>query len=209
MTIQAVFTDVGGVLIRTDIHDKRHVWEARLGLPHDYVTDALFGSEQARRAMLGEIPEAQVWHDAGRRLGLSDAEIDEFHRDFFAGEFFDVELTQFIGSLRPRVKTGIISNAWSDARRVLNAKFNLDRYMDMTLYSAEVHLAKPDPRIYQLALSRLGVRAEDAVFIDDMPENVQAAQALGMKGVQFKNTAQAINEVRQYLNQTSNVKSDV
>lgn len=199
VSIQAVFTDVGGVLIRTDKHDKRHAWEARLGLPHETVTQAVFGSDEARRALVGEIPEAAMWQSVGRRLGLSDAQIDEFHRDFFAGEFFDAELTRFIGSLRPRYKTGIISNAWSDARPILNARFNLASYMDLTIYSAEVKLAKPDPRIFYLALARLDVRAEEAVFIDDMPENVQAAQALGMKGVQFTSTELAIQAIKEYL----------
>ena len=142
-----------------------------------------------------------MWHSVGCRLGLGDAEIDGFHRDFFVGELFDAELTQFIGSLRPRYKTGIISNAWSDARPALNAKFNLDSYMDLTIYSAEVRLAKPDPRIYQLALARLSIRADQAVFIDDMPENVQAALALGMSAVQFRNTTQTINDVKGYLNE--------
>jgi epoxide hydrolase-like predicted phosphatase len=199
MTIHAVFSDVGGVLIRVQNHDKRHAWEARLGLPHEYVTQAVFRSEEADRAIWGEIPEAEMWQSVGRRLGLSEAQIDEFHRDFFAGELFDVELTQFINSLRPRFKTGIISNAWSDARAVLNARFDLDRYVDVTIYSAEVKLAKPDPRIFQLACGRLGVQPSEAVFIDDMLENVQAAQSLGMHGVQFTSTEQTLGEVKQHL----------
>ena len=198
MTIRAVFFDIGGVLVRTENYDKRHEWEARLGLPEEYVTHAVFGPESVP-AMLGEMPEAEMWQGVGRRLGLSDAEIDEFHADFFAGERFDVELAQFVNSLRPRYKTGIISNAWSDARLVLDRKFNLGSYVDDAIYSAEVKLAKPDVRIFQLALERLGVRAEEAVFVDDVLENVQAAQSLGMKGVQFKSTQQTIKEIMEYL----------
>jgi epoxide hydrolase-like predicted phosphatase len=201
MPIQAIFTDVGGVLVRTANHDKRHEWEARLGLPEETLTRVVFGPDSVP-ALLGEMLEAEMWRRVSRKLGLSDAQIDEFRRDFFAGEVFDVELAQFIGALRPRVKTGIISNAWSDARPVLNAKFNLDSYVDMTLYSAEVKLAKPDPRIYQLALARLDVRAEDAVFIDDVLENVQAAQALGMRGVQFTSTQQVMAEIKGHLGHT-------
>ena len=198
MPIQAIFTDVGGVLIRTDNQDKRREWEARLGLPEETVTRVVFGPDSVP-ALLGEMPEAELWRRVSRRLGLSDAQMDELRRDFFAGELFDVELAQFIGALRPLVKTGIISNAWSDARPVLNAKFNLDSYVDMTIYSAEVKLAKPDPRIYHLALARLDVRAEDVVFIDDVLENVQAAQALGMRGVQFKTTEQVMAEIKGHL----------
>ena len=199
MSIQAVFFDIGGVLIRVENPDRRHEWEARLGLPRGQVTRAVFDSEEAARAMLGEIPESAMWQSVGRKLGLSDAQVDEFRRDFFAGEHFDAELAQFIASLRPRFKAGIISNAWSDARPILNRKFNLDGYVDAAIYSAEVRLAKPDARIYQLALERLSVKPEEAVFVDDMPENVEAARKLGMCGVQFQNTAQTIADVKRCL----------
>jgi FMN phosphatase YigB (HAD superfamily) len=58
---------------------------------------------------------------------------------------------------------------------------------------------KPDARIYQLALERLRAKPEEAVFVDDMPENVEAARALGMCGVQFQNTAQTIADVKRCL----------
>ena len=199
MSIQAVFFDIGGVLIRVENPARRHEWETRLGLPRGQVTRAVFDSEEAARAMLGEIPESTMWQSVGRRLGLSDVQVDEFHRDFFTGEHFDAELAQFITSLRPRFKIGIISNAWSDARPILNRKFNLDSYVDAAIYSAEVKLAKPDARIYQLALERLGVEPEEAVFVDDLPENVEAARALGMCGVQFQSTAQTIADVKRCL----------
>jgi epoxide hydrolase-like predicted phosphatase len=196
-----VFFDIGGVLVRTENHDKRHEWEARLGVPREYLPRLVFDSEIAARAMTGEVPESEMWASVGRKLGLPDDQVQEFQRDFFAGERFDIELAQFIHSLRSHVKVGIISNAWSDARRVLDRKFNLGSYADDIIYSAEVKLAKPDARIFQLALERLGVRAEEAVFVDDVLENVQAAQSLGMKGVQFKSTEQTIHDVKRYLNE--------
>jgi HAD superfamily hydrolase (TIGR01509 family) len=66
------------------------------------------------------------------------------------------------------------------------------------IISAEEGVAKPDPRIYHIAVERLGVRAEAAVFVDDLPENVQGAQAVGMRGVQFKNNAQTIAEIKRH-----------
>jgi HAD superfamily hydrolase (TIGR01509 family) len=60
-------------------------------------------------------------------------------------------------------------------------------------------VAKPDHRIYQIAVGRLGVQPDEAVFVDDLVENVQAAQAFGMWSIQFKSTQQAITEVQEYL----------
>jgi len=201
MTIQAVFFDVGGVLVRMEHHDKRHEWEARLDLPREYVTRLVFDSKVAARALLGEVPEAAVWQHVADTLGLSQSQLDQFHADFWHGDLFDAELAQLIQELRPRYKVGLISNAWSGARAEFDSKFNLCSYVDDAVYSAEVKLAKPDPRIYQLALERLGVQAHTSVFVDDMLENVQAAESLGMQGVQFKNTAQAIGEIKSHLSQ--------
>lgn len=203
MPIQAVILDVGGVLVHDKSHDKRHEWEARLGLPQGQLTHLVFGSEAAARAASGEIPEQDVWKAVGSQLGLREDQLPELQRDFWAGEQLNGELVQFIQSLRPRYKIGIISNAWSEARFFHNEKFKLNTWIDVAIYSAEVKLVKPDPRIYQLALAQLNVRAHESVFVDDMLVNVEAARGLGMKGVQFKNTEQAINEIKEILDYSS------
>ena len=199
MSIRAVFFDVGGVLLNMEDHDKRYEWEARLGLPREYLTRLVFGSEVFRRALAGGAPEGAVWKYVAETLGLSDEQLPQLQSDFWEGERLNVELAQFAQTLRPRYKVGIISNAGPGARADVNRKFNLDRYVDDAIYSAEVNLVKPDPRIYQLALDQMKVRAAESVFVDDMLVNVEAAQALGMRGVQFKNTEQTISEIRRYL----------
>jgi putative hydrolase of the HAD superfamily len=201
MPIRAVIFDVGGVLVHDKNHDKRYEWEARLGLPQGQLRQIVFGSEAAARAATGEVSEQEVWKEVGGQLGLREDQLPELQRDFWAGEQLDAELVQFIQSLRPQYKIGIISNAWPDARFFHNLKFKLNTWTDGAVYSAEVKLVKPDPRIYQLALAQLDVCADESVFVDDMLVNVEAAQSLGMKGVQFKNTEQAIAEIKRYLGQ--------
>ncbi len=203
MPIRAVILDIGGVIVHDKNHDKRHEWEVRLGLSPGQLTQIVFGSEAAARAASGELPEQDVWKEVGHQLGLREDQLPELQRDFWAGEQLDTELVQFIQSLRPRYKIGIISNAWSEARFFHNVKFKLNTWVDVAVYSAEVKLVKPDPRIYQLALAQLDVHADESVFVDDMLVNVQAAQALGMKGVQFKSTEQTINEIKEILDYSS------
>ena len=53
---------------------------------------------------------------------------------------------------------------------------------------------KPDPKIFQLALQRFGIKAEETAFIDDNPNNVAAANALGINGIQFE-TKSKLEEV--------------
>jgi len=69
----------------------------------------------------------------------------------------------------------------------------------MAIYSAEVKLLKPDPRIYQLALAQLKLPAEACVFVDDKLVNVHAAQALGMQWVWHRDTWQTIGDIQECL----------
>jgi len=65
--------------------------------------------------------------------------------------------------------------------------------------SAFVGMRKPDPAIYELTLERLGVMAEECVFVDDLELNCEAARALGMTAVRYERAEQAIPELRSAL----------
>ena len=92
----------------------------------------------------------------------------------------------------------MISNAWSGLRDYILSKKFEDAF-DEIIISAEVKAMKPDDRIYQIALEKLGVSPSETVFIDDFPENVKAAQTLGMQAIQFIQPDQVIKEMNQLL----------
>src|SRR5690606_39274721 len=113
----------------------------------------------------------------GKALRLSPPELAQCRTEFWAGDYLDKGLVSLIHRLRPRYKTGILSNAWSNARDNFARLFGLDRVVDAIVISAEEKIAKPDPRIYRLAAERLGVEPAQAVFIDDVAENIDGARA--------------------------------
>jgi len=110
----------------------------------------------------------------------------------------DEKLVAFIRSLRPKYRTGMISNAWSELRPWLKELRIADAF-DHIVISSEVGLAKPDPRIFQLALDDLGISPQEAVFIDDFEVNIEAAGEIGMHAILFRNTEQTIAEIRSIL----------
>ena len=199
MPIRAVIFDVGGVILHERDYTRRSEGETRLGLPPGQLTHLVLDSEPAAHAAAGQVTERQVWQAVGVQLGLDDAHILKLQRDFWAGEQLDMPMVRFIQTLRPRYKVGILSNAWSDARSFHNAKFKMNSWVDVQVYSAEVKLLKPDPRIYQIVLDQLKLPADACVFVDDRLENVQAAQALGMKGVLRQETQQTIDDIQAWL----------
>ena len=72
-----------------------------------------------------------------------------------------------------------------DALALLREKGLLDKF-DGGIASCEVHINKPDPRIYQALLEKYNLKATECVFIDDSRPNVQTAFQLGMNGLQMK-----------------------
>ncbi len=199
MAIRAVIFDMGGVLLRTEDSSGRRKWEARLGLKPGGLSDAVFGSEISYRASIGELKDADVWKHVGEHFKLSEEDARQLARDFFGGDKLDTELADFLASLRPKYKTAILSNAWPAARVTISQTLGMENKVDLIIISAEEGCAKPHERIYRNALEKIGVRPEEAVFLDDMAENVQAAEAVGMHGIQFKNTAQAIADIKTAL----------
>jgi len=184
--IRAVIFDFGGVLMRTEDHSGRRLWEARLGLAPQALDALVFDCEPAVRATRGEALEREVWAHVAQTLNLDEAQLLACQRDFWGGDRLDTELVALIKSLRPRYKTAILSNAWSNAREAFTQRFGLDEVVDDILISAEVGLAKPDPRIYRLAAGRLGVAPAEAVLVDDFAANVEGARAVGMQAIHFR-----------------------
>ena len=193
--IKAVIFDMGGVLVRTEDRVPRTALGARYGLSYEQMDALVFNSESAMQAMVGAIPEEEHWRSVTGRLKVPQEAIEEFRTAFWAGDRADQELTALIDSLRPRYRSALLSNAWSNARRDIGEAYNILRVFDIIIFSAERGLAKPDPRIYQHALDLLKIQPEEAVFVDDMPVNVEAAQAVGIHGIRFLNTQQTKNEV--------------
>lgn len=77
-------------------------------------------------------------------------------------------------------------------------KFEVFGILDGIVMSGEEGVTKPDLRIYQILLDRYGLKAEECLFVDDRLENVEAALALGMQGIVFKNCEETKSEFRRY-----------
>ena len=74
-------------------------------------------------------------------------------------------------------------------------KLPIDDLFELVVDSAFVGMRKPEPEIYALTLERLGLPAAACVFVDDLEPNVVAAREAGMRGIVYRDTAQAIAEL--------------
>ena len=198
MTIRAVYFDNGGVIVRTEFQAPRQHLAERLGMEYEALVSLVFESATAKQAAIGLIPEEDHWAAVMRSLHLPGSQAQAIRDEFFAGDVTDLALLDFMRGLREKCKVGLISNAWSGLRPwIINRKY--DDAFDAMIISAEIGMAKPDPRIYQLALEKLGVAASESVFLDDFRENVDAAEAVGMHAIHFSRPEQALQELKQLL----------
>jgi epoxide hydrolase-like predicted phosphatase len=199
--IKALIFDFGGVLMRTRTGGSRRALEQRLGLPPNTIEARVFNCDLSLKAMCGEVSEEDLWRTLERELDLPRFSMtwQEFQEDFFAEDFLDEELVALIQGVRPGLKTGLISNAWDGLRAVLQTRIPIADAFDVLVISAEEKIMKPDPRIYHLALERLGLQPHEAIFVDDFIENIEAARAVGLIGLHFKSSQQVQQDIRAFL----------
>jgi len=111
----------------------------------------------------------------------------------------NVELVACIDRLRTSgLRVGLLSNFSTDLRAMLVQQDLLWRF-DALAISAELGVMKPDAAAYRAVLAMLGMAAQTCVFIDDVPANVTAAQAVGMHSIVFADNASCLATLTRLL----------
>jgi epoxide hydrolase-like predicted phosphatase len=199
MVIRAVVFDIGGVLEMTPDLGVHRRWETRLGLSAGDLAARM--SDVWRDGGIGTITLDDV-HEALRdRLGLDDQAVAQFMADLWR-EYLgtaNTELIEYARGLRPRYRTGIVSNSFVGAREREQAAYGFEDLVEEIVYSHEAGFSKPDPRIYALICTRLDVRPEEMIFLDDVEMCVTGARDAGIHAVRYQDNAQAIAEIEKAL----------
>ena len=198
MKFRAVFFDFGGVIQRTEYQAPRQQLAQRFDMEYEDIDKLVFNSPSAVKATVGEVSEKAHWKAIAQRLKIKGDEIEKVEAEFFAGDMVDLSILQYLQSLRPRYKVGMISNAWSGMREYL-VRQKIDSAFDTLTISAEVGEAKPDAKIYLLALEQAQVKASEAVFVDDVAKNIEACEKVGMKGILFKDPNESMKQLKKLL----------
>ncbi len=194
--IKALVFDFGGVLTNP-------VWETFVafceaeGLAPETVRE-LFrndpGAMQDLRGLeTGEMDPEDFQVSFAKRLGVSES--GDLIDRLFAGMKPNEEMIAAVRAARAGgLKTALLSNSWS-----------VDHYdpemlaelFDVSVISGEVGMHKPRPEIYELTIERLGVPAAQCAFIDDLRENCEGAEAVGMTALRHRDPAETIARLEQ------------
>jgi epoxide hydrolase-like predicted phosphatase len=203
MPIRSVIFDIGGVLEHVDDFEVvlGAAWQGRLGMSSEEFTAGLAAIDPDNLSETGRMSEAEWTARCAASLRLSPVQTEEFRADvwdWYCGEL-DEELMTFAASLRPGVRTAIVSNSADGARREELSRYTFDEVFDPIIYSHEVGLAKPDPAIFELACSLLVVKPAETIFVDDVPGHCEAARRTGMHAIQHRSTRQTIAAITAML----------
>jgi HAD superfamily hydrolase (TIGR01509 family) len=187
--------DIGGVVYRSWPDEAFHVrWAERCGCNVATLTERFWAGDDWVLAELGKISQAENVRRMAVRLGVSPDLARQMIFEGWASQP-DEALARFVAGLRSAgAKVAALTNNTSTEAELLSRP-ELARLFDLAISSADAGLQKPDEAIFRHAEARLGAAGADLVFVDDVEANVEAAKALGWRGVWFRSTGQAIAEI--------------
>ena len=198
--INTVIFDMGGVLLKTANPVPREALAKRFGVTRAELETFIFMSETSLRSEVGELSDKEHWEIALRHFNQPVDDYMAVYDEYFSGDAIDQELLDFAVSLKSNYQLGLLSNAWLNARTQLNKHFNFIDVFNVSVFSSEVGVRKPDQAIFKLMLEKMGVKAENAVFIDDMPSNIEGAISAGLHVIRYTDTPKTIAAVKMMLN---------
>jgi putative hydrolase of the HAD superfamily len=201
--VTAVISDFGGVLT-TPLAGSFLAFQEETGISLEQLGTAMaaigvrLGANPLFELETGRLTEPEFLDALGAELGAQtgrEVTLDGFGERYFANLDPNHEMIEYMRGLRKRGYTlAICTNNVREWEHRWRAMLPVDEIFDVVVDSAFVGARKPEPRIYELTLERLGVEAGAAVMIDDIEINCDGARDLGMRAVWFRSAQQAIED---------------
>ncbi len=191
--ITHVIFDVGGVLLVDFIDDK--IIDLAAKYEKTAEIDRMFAVWKKYRSSVdcGHMKEQIFWKEILNAVGIEATEEDLETQSYFEEIPGSMSLAQ---SLKNNgYKISILSNDSHTISQERRHRYGFDDLFDDIVISCHHGVAKPDSSLYRIALERLKVLPENCIFLDDRPENIEAARQLGINAIHFHNTPQAVCEL--------------
>lgn len=197
--IRAVILDYDRVLCRPPREE--HIDRMATAFGVDHATFWRLYEKNRGPLDKGELTPAAYWKSLAREAGtkvdaftierLQDLDIDMW-------DTLEETLLEWVQTLHANgYKTALVSN--SDLRFVAHLRKNRPwlRLFDVCVFSAEVHLIKPDPAIFRYTLEKLGIESSGVLFIDDRFSNISVARSLGIESLKFDTLVQLNKQLKE------------
>jgi glucose-1-phosphatase len=196
--LRAIIFDIGRVLIRVNVARATTGLAEGLALSPEEIWSALEKDPRWKDWQEGRI-SPRDWHlHLSKRLG-SKLNFEQFVEIWNRGlDPTPIHEEAFLKKLAKRYRLGVLSNTDPLHLAHMERAYEFLALFRVHIYSCRVGACKPNPIIYKEALLACKVRAQETVYVDDVPAYAQAAEQLGMRSIVFQTPAQLQGSLRQF-----------
>ncbi|MEP7191596.1 MAG: HAD family phosphatase [Actinomycetota bacterium] len=204
--MQGLIVDWGGVLTMP-IHAAIERWLEATGVNHNHYgevvrrwVEPLPGeSSPVHRLERGELAVEDFERLLSAALAREGSPVEAqglIGRMFADLAIYEESMTSLVTRARAAgVRTALLSNSWGNEYD----RSDWQEMFDAVVISGEVGMRKPEPAIFELALGRIGLPADECVFVDDMAHNIAAAQQAGLAGIVHRTFDQTAAELEAHF----------
>jgi epoxide hydrolase-like predicted phosphatase len=199
-SLVGLLVDYGGVLT-TNVWDSFRAFCEAEGIDREEVKRAFRDRPEAmallRRLEAGELTEEEFSPLFGPIIGVREDRHEGLVDRLFAGMQPEEGMIEALRRARAAgLRTGLISNSWGRGRY---DRDSFSELFDGVVISGEVGLYKPQPEIFRLGAERVGLQPTDCVFVDDLRENCEGAEAVGMTAVLHRGADASLERLEELL----------
>jgi len=194
--IRAIISDIGRVIVGVDVSRAMQGLSSGIALTPKEIWSAIENDPRFPDLQDGRI-SARDWHlHIVRRLG-GNLTYEQFIQAWNAALLPEtLQPDSLWAGLAKKYRLSLLSNTDPIHVAHMESTFSFFKYFPVRIYSCVVGSSKPNPVIYQEALRATKVKANESVYIDDLEENVAAAQSLGMIGVHCAVPAELVSRLK-------------
>ena len=192
--IKAVIFDLGGVLIFYNHMIAARKMSRLIRFPKEKIFAFLNENKEFNVSYELKSSPKIYWGIAEKELGkkIPISDFEKFWNTIF---WPNKKMILFARKIKKKYKIALLSNTGNLHGSYLSKKYHLQEIFSVIIYSYKVKTRKPNRKIYEIALKKLHVKPREAIFIDDKKPNVKGAEKVGIHGVLFRNSKQAIRDV--------------
>lgn len=193
--IKSVIFDLGNVLLNYDAEKAAKQFAAACGVPVKKLWGHFFTSSVEKAYTRGEISCREFYAHARKvfKIPVTYAAFRNYWNDIF---WENEGMQPLLAKLKKHYPLYLISNTNRMHFEHIKKKFKVLKHFKKTFPSHEVGARKPEREIYKRVLSKIRLKPEETVFIDDMPDFVAGARKAGMYAIQFKGKEKLIRDLK-------------
>src|SRR5260221_9495311 len=187
--IKAILFDLGGVLFTNGTKKFVEYTSEKYGIDKEKISNVVDKGEIPDAYREGRIGRAEFWSKVKQELNLPE-DIEALEKEWISRYELIQGTKDILQELAKRYKIYFLSDNVKERVDAINKKFDFLSWFEAGVFSHEVGVRKPHPKIYKLALQKAGEVPEEAVFIDDKESALKPAFEMGMTTILFESPEQ-------------------